>query len=189
MHKLFGYPGGKWPVRHMVVSVFPEHKTYVDVFGGSAAILLTKEKSPGEVFNDKNEQLVNFFRVVKHRPAELAERARLWLHSRTLWDRLKNDQTPFDEVENAIRFWIRLVDSFGGMGKNYGMTREGIRSVTRAKAYLDEVAARLSDVHIECLSFEKVINFYGGPETFLYCDPPYRGTRGGRHKLQPAYRR
>lgn len=45
MHKLFGYPGGKWPVKNLIVSSFPEHKTYVDVFGGSAAILLTKSPS------------------------------------------------------------------------------------------------------------------------------------------------
>jgi site-specific DNA-adenine methylase len=74
MNKLFAYPGGKWPIRHLIISAFLIHTTFVDVFGGSAAIIITKEKSGGEVFNDKNEELVNFFRVVKHRPAELAER-------------------------------------------------------------------------------------------------------------------
>ena len=34
MNKLFAYPGGKWPIRHLVVSAFPGHKTYVDVFEG-----------------------------------------------------------------------------------------------------------------------------------------------------------
>ena len=76
MNKLFGYPGGKWPIRKVVISAFPPHKTYVDVFGGSAALIIAKEKSDGEVYNDKSEELANFFRVVKHRPAELAERAK-----------------------------------------------------------------------------------------------------------------
>ena len=52
MNKLFAYPGGKWPIRHLVVSAFPGHKTYVDVFGGSAAILLTKEPSDAETTRD-----------------------------------------------------------------------------------------------------------------------------------------
>jgi DNA adenine methylase len=69
MNKLFAYPGGEWPIRNLVVSCLPEHETFVDVFGGSAAILITKDPSKGEVFNDKNEEIVNFFRVVKHRPA------------------------------------------------------------------------------------------------------------------------
>ena len=103
MNKLFAYPGGKWPIRHLVVSAFPDHKTYVDVFGGSAAILLTKEPSDGEIFNDKNSMLANFFRVVKHRPAELAERARHWIHSRELWDEIRSIQTmPADEVRASL---------------------------------------------------------------------------------------
>lgn len=179
MHKLFGYPGGKWPIRNLVVTSFPEHRTYVDVFGGSAAILLTKPSSDGEVFNDKNEQIVNLFRVVKHRPAELAERARVWLHSRMLFDELKQMPLPVDEVERAFRCWILLADSFGGRGRNYGMTRDSLRSVTKARAHLVEVAERLKNVHIECLDFTKCIETYDATETFFYCDPPYRGTKGG----------
>ena len=57
MNKLFAYPGGKWPIRHLVVSAFPGHKTYVDVFGGSAAILLTKE--PSALSNTVRQSLPN----------------------------------------------------------------------------------------------------------------------------------
>jgi len=179
MHKLFGYPGGKWPVRNLIISSFPEHKTYVDVFGGSAAILLTKSPSDGEVFNDKNEEIVNLFRVVKHRTAELAERARVWLHSRLLFNEMKAYTSPGDELERAFRYWVLLADSFGGIGGTYGTARDGIRSVTKARAYLVEVAERLQNVHIEGLDFSKCISTYDAPETFFYCDPPYLGTKGG----------
>jgi len=178
VNKLFGYPGGKWPIRHIVVSCFPEHETYVDVFGGSAAILISKDPSKGEVFNDKNEELVNFFRVVKHRPAELAERARHWLHSRKLWYELRA-AASMDEVERAFRFWALLADSFGGRGETFGTTRSGVRSVTKAREYLDAVANRLKNVHVECLDFQKCIKMYDAPQTFFYLDPPYRGTAGG----------
>lgn len=179
MHKLFGYPGGKWPVRNLIVSSFPEHRTYVDVFGGSAAILLTKQRSDGEVFNDKNEEIVNLFRVVKHRPAELAERARVWLHSRLLFNEMRQLPPPVDEVERAFRMWVLLADSFGGIGGTFGTARDGIHSVTKARAYLVDVAERLQHVHIECLDFSKCITVYDAPETFFYCDPPYLGTKGG----------
>jgi DNA adenine methylase len=180
MNKLFAYPGGKWPIRHLVVSAFPKHKTYVDVFGGSAAILLTKERSDGEVFNDKNQMLVNFFRVVKHRPAELAERARHWIHSRELWNEvLSTKQQPLDEIERAFLFWTRLQDSFGACGRTFGTAREGIHSVTKSREYIDEVSARLRTVHIESCSFERCIKLYDGPGTFFYLDPPYPNTKGG----------
>lgn len=179
MHKLFAYPGGKWPIRHLVVSQFPEHQTYVDVFGGSAAILLWKEKSRGEVFNDKNTDIVNFFRVVKHRPAELAESSRYWLHSRAEFDQVRESPLPLDEIERAIRFWTLTCDSFGARGKNYGTSRLGIHSVTHARLYLAEVSERLKDVHIENLDFARCIEIYDGPDTFFYLDPPYLDTRGG----------
>ena len=184
MQKLFGYPVGKWPIRNTIVAAFPKHITYVDVFGGSAAILLTKEPSDGEAFNDKNDKIANFFRVVKHRPAELAERAQHWIHSRTLWTELKNSQPGPDEIERALHFWIMLQDSFGSMGGNFGTSRIGMHSVTQARKYLNEVAQRLEKVHIECLDFEKCIRIYDAFGTFFYCDPPYPDTKGGDNNYQ-----
>lgn len=179
MQKLFGYPGGKWPIRHTVIACFPKHLTYVDVFGGAASILISKEHSKGEVFNDKNENIVNFFRVVKHRPAELAERAHDWIHSRALWNEMLAAAPPKDELEQAFRTWVILVDSFASMGMHFGTAKKGIRSVTRARMHLNQVADRFRDVHVECLDFAKCIKLYDSPDTFFYCDPPYRGTSGG----------
>src|SRR4030042_339999 len=124
MNKLFAYPGGKWPIRNKIIALFPPHLTYVDVFGGSASILIAKPPSIGEVFNDNNEDLVNFFRVVKHRPAELVERGKFWIHSRVLWTEKKEDLRLKDEVARAFRFWVHLEDSFGGMGGTFGTSRE-----------------------------------------------------------------
>jgi DNA adenine methylase len=179
MNKLFAYPGGKWPIRNKIISLFPPHLTYVDVFGGSASILIAKPPSIGEVFNDKNEELVNFFRVVKHRPAELVERAKFWIHSRSLWNEKKDSQFLKDEVARAFRFWVLLEDSFGGMGGTFGTSREAARSVTHARDYLEEIANRLRSAHIECLDFAACIRKYDASETFFYCDPPYPGTKGG----------
>lgn len=179
MHKLFAYPGGKWPIRKTVVGCFPQHTTYVDVFGGSAAILLTKEPSRGEVFNDKNQEIVNFFRVVKHRPAELAERSRTWIHSRKFFTEHRDSTMPMDELERAFRFWVLLADSFGARGLHYGMAKGPVHSVTHAREHLQLVAERLKDVHVECLDFLKVISLYDAPDTFFYLDPPYRNTKGG----------
>ena len=180
MQKLFPYPGGKWPIRHIIIAAFPPHTTYVDLFGGSAAIIIAKEPSAGEVFNDKNEELVNFFRVVKHRRAELTELARYWIHSRLLFDEIKNSPLPQNEVERAFIFWVKHSDSFAGMGENFGTARKGVKSVTHARKYLDDVSERFAHVHIERFDFRKVIKLYDAAETFFYLDPPYPDTAGGK---------
>ena len=52
--------------------MFPrEFGRYIEIFGGSGAVLLGKEPGKFEVYNDIEGELVNFFRVVKNRPAEL----------------------------------------------------------------------------------------------------------------------
>lgn len=85
--------------------MFPkEFGRYIEIFGGSGAVLLGKEPSKFEVYNDIEGELVNFFRVVKNRPAELLlELDLLPLNSREEFEALENFR-----VENA-----RIVESWG----------------------------------------------------------------------------
>lgn len=61
--------GGKRAIREFIFSIMPYViSRYVEVFGGGAAILLGKEQSKFEVYNDFNSDLVNLFRCIKERP-------------------------------------------------------------------------------------------------------------------------
>lgn len=42
-----------------------KHQEYVEVFGGGASLLFAKTPSPLEVYNDLDQGLVNFFRVLR----------------------------------------------------------------------------------------------------------------------------
>jgi len=56
----------------IILAVFPrEYGRYIEIFGGSGAVLLGKEESRFEVYNDVDSELVNCFRVIRNRPAEL----------------------------------------------------------------------------------------------------------------------
>jgi len=65
--------GNKTSILPILYSMFPaEYERYIEPFGGSASVLLGKEKPDKfEVFNDRDGDLVNFFRVAKNRTAEL----------------------------------------------------------------------------------------------------------------------
>src|ERR1700680_1223750 len=57
--------GGKARLASKIIGYFPPHKTYVEPFGGSAAVLLAKQPSPIEVFNDIDRGLINLFQVLR----------------------------------------------------------------------------------------------------------------------------
>jgi len=61
----FPWMGGKVWLAKRLAENLPQHHTYVEVFGGAAALLLAKPPSPVEVYNDIDSGLVNFFRVLR----------------------------------------------------------------------------------------------------------------------------
>lgn len=59
--------GGKQYLASKLVHLIPPHHTYVEVFGGAAALLFAKppELSQIEVLNDIDSGLINFYRVLR----------------------------------------------------------------------------------------------------------------------------
>ncbi len=72
----FPYFGGKRDVAQLIWQRFGRVKQYIEPFCGSAAVLLgSKEPASLEVVNDVNGFIANFWRAVKHQPAEVAREA------------------------------------------------------------------------------------------------------------------
>jgi DNA adenine methylase len=66
------YYGAKARLAPWIASLLPPHRTYVEAFAGSAAVLFAKPPSPTEVLNDLDGAVVNFFRVLRDHPDQLA---------------------------------------------------------------------------------------------------------------------
>lgn len=185
MASTISWYGGKGYLVHRLIPLIPDHRVYVEVFGGGAALLLSKAPSAVEVYNDIDSQLVNFFRVLK-RP-ELFERLYRYLsltpHSReehAYAVRHQHDE-ELDEVERAALFYIAAYQSInsvpGSWSRSVWESRRGMPLKTAAWLSavhrLPEIAERLLTVQIENLHFERVLESYDSPDTFFYCDPPY----------------
>lgn len=158
-----------------LLPLIPEHRTYVEVFAGSAKLLFAKEPSPFEVVNDLNGDVVNFFRIAKHRPAELAEAMKSeCVHV----ERFRELQAtaPTDELARALRFAYLVWYSFGGKGEQFArptLAGRARRPIDRVRDLLAAVARRLARVGIEQRDYAEILERFDDADTFFYLDPPY----------------
>jgi len=57
--------GGKSKLTGRIVGYFPEHHTYVEPFGGSAAVLLAKTPAKVEIYNDIDQELSKLLQALR----------------------------------------------------------------------------------------------------------------------------
>jgi DNA adenine methylase len=182
------YFGGKWKIARWIVSHFPGHTCYVEPFGGAASVLLHKIPSFIEVYNDLNGGVVNFFRVLRERPAELLAAIDLTPYSRAEF--LQAQEPCDDPVERARRFYVWAWQGRGRAGVREPGGWRFMKRATRSQTPVDDwnnhrhlwgVVRRLKEVQIEQDDALSVVQRYDAPQTLFYLDPPYlQDTRSGR---------
>jgi DNA adenine methylase len=196
----FPWYGGKAQLASWIVPLLPDHQVYVEVFGGSGAVLFAKPPAPLEVYNDLDQGCVTFFRVLRD-PAlfpEFLRRAALMPYSRVEYETARvNWQDGTDLVEQALRWYIVARWSFSG---NWGGTwgydvtpnphRPMAHHVSKWLSVVEDLPAlhaRIMRCLIEGDDWAAILDRYDGPNTLFYCDPPYvPDTRkpGSRHNYQ-----
>ena len=73
----FYWHGGKFHLADKFISLFPDHVSYIEVFGGSGTILLSKPRSYIEVFNDIDSHVYNLFKQIRLYPDEFIKQIKM----------------------------------------------------------------------------------------------------------------
>lgn len=186
--------GGKGNMVEKLLPLLPEHKIYVEPFGGGGSLLIAKDPSEIEVYNDVDEGLVTFFRVIRD-PEKFGRFYHLAIHtpySRSEWQACKEWQKYEDDVTRAWAFFVAIRQSHSGHGhslsrvvtasrKNMAVTTSSWTSILEM---LPAICQRLMRVQIEQKDFRDIIKEYDTEDTLFYCDPPYisETRRDGRYK-------
>jgi DNA adenine methylase len=177
---LLRYHGGKWKLASWIISHFPEHRVFVEPFGGGGSVLLRKTRSYGEVYNDLSRELVNLFTVARDRGDELARALELTPFSRIEFH--LSYESSDDELEQARRTVVRCFqgfgsDSFGSVsGFRANCNRAGTTPAQDWAGFpsaLMRTIERLQGVVIECKDALDCMSAHDTPETLHYVDPPY----------------
>lgn len=183
----FGWYGGKYNHLSWLLPLLPPSHHYCEPFGGSAAVLLNRDSSPVETYNDLDGEVVNFFRVLRQQKDELIEAIGLTPFSREeFFEACQTEAGNLSPLERARRFFIRARQVRTGLAQTASLGRwANCKNTSRAGMAgavsrwlgsvegLPEIALRLLQVQIENRPALNVIEIYDSPQTLFYCDPPY----------------
>ncbi|OFV65789.1 MAG: D12 class N6 adenine-specific DNA methyltransferase [Candidatus Syntrophoarchaeum butanivorans] len=180
--------GGKFSHLDWLLPLLPKCHHFCEPFGGSAAVLLNREPSPVETYNDIDGDVATFFRVLRDKPEELIEKLVFTPFSREELRKAYEMRRRKDlhEVERARLFFIRAEQVRIGLAQTStagrwawckltsrrGMSGAVSRWLNRIDA-LWAVAERLRRVQIENRDAFEVMLKYDSPQTLFYLDPPY----------------
>ena len=192
----FGWYGGKYSHLEWLLPLLPSATHYCEPFGGSAAVLLNREPSPVETYNDLDGEVANFFRVLRDQKDALLEAIGLTPFSREEFEIACAPLTKdISESERARRFFIRARQVRTGLAQTASTgrwanclltSRAGMAgAVSRwlgSVEGLAEIAQRLLRVQIEHAPAIEVIKRYDSEATLFYCDPPYPHESRGDSK-------
>jgi DNA adenine methylase len=187
MHKktqaAFGWVGSKRRLAKHIIPQIPDHTTYVEAFFGSGAIFLAKPKVTCEVLNDRDHELVNFYRILQNHKGELLNYLLLMPSSRALYTHLRDSNIlQMTDIQRAARFYYLVKNAFGGKMQpaTYGYARKsGSRhNLETIEQVFTNLSSRLHRVFIENLDWHTVCKKYDTPGAFIYLDPPYHNTIG-----------
>ena len=188
--------GAKWSLAKWIVAHFPHHDIYVEPFCGSAAVLLSKPPVSVEVLNDLDEEIINFFRVLRERPEEFIRAIFLTPYARSEAEKAKSADAD-DDLERARLFLVRSWMTIGGpttrwaTGFRYrtdGRMAALLRWWQNMPERLAYVVDRLRSVLIENRDYKEILQSFDGPNTLFYLDPPYPPTTRSRQWRTGGYR-
>lgn len=191
------YFGGKWKIAPWIIDHFPPHDFYVEPFGGGASVLLQKVPAKhGEVYNDKDKEIVNFFQVARDHSGGLQIALMLTPYAED--ELIACDQldgaVEGDMIELARRTCVKAFMSIGsdGIVRPQKGFRFGIRGKGNKPAAYDwmnyhkripALANRLRGVMTLNRDAIEVCKKFDGSGTLHYLDPPYvHSTRKDSYK-------
>jgi DNA adenine methylase len=172
----FRYAGGKFYARKQIIEHIPYHTYYIEPFAGGASIFFAKEKVPINILNDRDEELMNVYQVIRDEPEQLIKFLEGKPAKKDLHYYYKNDFKPTNYLEKAGRWYylnrvsysgiMNIQNCYWGYGDKYSMRPENWpRNIRRT-------SLKLQGVELLCKDFECIID--NAPNgAFLFVDPPY----------------
>lgn len=182
------YWGGKQQLASRLIALFPQHNCYIEPFFGGGAVFFEKPKAKVEIINDVNDNIVNFYKVIKRNFEQLKDEVDVTLYSEFQWKQAREIWKNGFDKEKVLRAWAVFVlshQSFSGnLGQSWAFSDSQDRGsrFKNVKDYFDmKFVDRLDRVQIFCRDALSVIANTDSAESFFFVDPPYYNADMGHY--------
>ena len=182
----FGWYGGKFSHLNWLLPLLPKCHHYCEPFAGSGAVILNRNPSPVETYNDLDGEVVNFFKVLRSEKEKLIEAIALTPFSREEFSIACQLDPNTTDLERARRFFVRARQVRTGLAQKATIGRwatckthsrsgmsGGVSRWLNASPKLLPICDRLLKIQIENQPATYTILKYDHKNTLFYCDPPY----------------
>ena len=181
MLNIAAYAGGRSYILKHIFSIMPQHKVYIEVFGGLAPVLLNKPRSRVEIYNDIDDRLVNMLIQIRDHPDEFERFIEMTpysqgLHQQYLDIYFSNKFNELSDLEKALITFYLIATSFNG---NIGNGMRISLAVNEAKRFKNRarkiaaIAERLKYVTFTCMDYREIFDKWGKRNVLMFLDPPY----------------
>ena len=171
-----------------LLPLIPNHKTYIEPFGGAAWLLFGKEPSRKEVYNDIDPFLTDFFRVLQT-PSEFnyfIKKLNATPYSHEIFDFCRDTYSAVRErAERVYRWYVVMRMCFGAKLERrptwgYSLLYDQAKGFEMNKLLLLKAKNRFQDVVVCNDSWDAILEKHDAVDSFFYLDPPYvPATRSG----------
>jgi len=183
------YLGGKSRLAEKLLPLLPypdRFQTYVEPFCGGASLLFARRPTGIEVINDRNGEVVHFFRMLRDRGDDLRHYLQHVPYARATYAQWSDPRyICADDIERAARTFFLARASFMAMAqRDEDRAPVGFAVAkyldNRARSMMNKVddellrvRDRLRHVVIEDGDALDIIDRYDSENAVFYCDPPY----------------
>lgn len=173
--------GNKKKLVPKLISMFPECRTFIDMFMGTGAVSFAMIDRCKYIFaNDIDNEIFNLYQVLRLQKDDLIEQLQIMPIHNELFQHWKHNQ-EVEPVMRAVRFLF--LSNFGYMGKQDTMLFAVPNNDKKILfKNIENIFKNIQHVKFMNFDFRKVINKISFRQisdklkAFLYCDPPYLET-------------
>ena len=185
----FGYPGSKYHSLSHILPALPYANGFCEPMGGSGAVLLARNPSQLEVYNDRCSGIVAFYRCLRDpiKKDRLAELIDLSVHSREDFIYCRDTwENVTDDVDRAYRWAYHIHMSFAKLGRAFGRATKGNsqhgQSFRNQLQWFHRAHLRLKNVQVENQDWRITLKDYDSSNMVFYLDPPYINYAKGAYR-------